>query len=62
MSEINVTKFVVTFRDSVDPYRSDARTSFSTKEEADAFWTHLEWETEEFEPVKMERIALIKEA
>lgn len=62
MSEINVTKFVVTYRDSVDPYRSDARGTFATRREADDFWAHLEYEAEDFEPIKMERVALIKEA
>ena len=62
MSEINVTKFVVTYRDIIDPYRSDARSTFDTIREANDFWAHLEYEAEGFAPIKMERVALIKEA
>lgn len=62
MSEINVTKFVVTYRDSEDFYRDYARSHFDTRKEADAFWAHLLTGSEDFEPVNMERVTLLKVA
>lgn len=62
MSEINVTKFVVTYHDIGAEYEPAVRATFDTIREANDFWAHLEYEAEDFEPIKMERVALIKEA
>ena len=62
MSEINVTKFVVTYHDIEAEYEPAVRGTFDTIREANDFWAHLEYEAEDFAPIKMERVALIKEA